>query len=98
MLPLSHLWPRHAAKAPRTHARRTRRRQLGVDALEGRQLMSLATEFLVNKESTIDNDQFQTENASGVNGETVVVWVSESNRSDFDVFAKVYDRFGNEVV
>src|SRR4051812_8059359 len=51
---------------------RTRKRRPSLEALEGRQLMSLGVESLVN--TTTRNAQFESDNASSANGTSVVVW------------------------
>src|SRR3954454_7988309 len=89
-----------AAKPVGSRARRPRRSRPGLEALEGRQLMSLGSEFLVN--TKVDGTQFQTDNASSANGMSVAVWVDSFSGTDHDIHAQLYgatgQRVGSEIV
>jgi hypothetical protein len=76
------------------------RRQLSLESLEGRQLLSLGSEFLVN--TTTRNFQFHPAVASSSNGMSVVVWTDTFSSTDHDIRAQLYNRFqqkqGPEIV
>ena len=86
----------------RSRARRSRTRELGLEALEGRVALSLfgGPEFLVN--STIRNAQLASDNASSSNGMSVAVWVDTYSNTDRDIRAQLYNsaglRAGPEIV
>src|SRR4051812_33003116 len=62
-----------AARDTVGRARRPRRQRLGLEALEGRQLMSVGlNDFLVNVNTS--GAQFFSDNASSANGMHVAVW------------------------
>jgi hypothetical protein len=69
----------------------TTRRRPSLEALEGRQLLSLGSEFQVN--SKIQNFQFDSDVASSSNGMSVVVWTDTFSSSDHDIHAQLYNRF-----
>jgi hypothetical protein len=76
-------------------ARRPRRYLPGLDALEGRMVLSLVShEFGVN--STIRNAQFESDNASSSNGMSVVVWTDTYSNSDHDIRAQLFDANGEK--
>src|SRR3954468_2866780 len=87
---------------PATSSRsaRTRKRRPSLEALEGRQLMSLGVESLVN--TTTRNAQFESDNASSANGTSVVVWTDTFSNTDHDIRAQLFNangtRRGSEVV
>src|SRR5215217_8112702 len=84
----SHL-RRPDVRRPRTPSRP------GLESLEGRQLLSLSSEFLVN--TTTRNAQFDSDNASSSNGSSVVVWTDTFSSTDHDIRAQVYDRFDHKI-
>lgn len=87
---------RTASKTAESRARRPRRQQLGLEALEGRQLLSLGGEFLVN--SNVEDNQRTSANASSADGSrSVVVWLNEMPTNDNDVFFRLYDSNGNPI-
>src|SRR5205814_2309599 len=78
----------HAA----SRARRPRRQRPLIEALEGRQLLSLAgQDFLVN--ATTRNSQFFSDTASSANGRSVAVWGDQSrtDQVDNDIRAQIYN-------
>jgi hypothetical protein len=92
--PRSH---RHAPKAAESRPRRQRRQRLAVEALEGRQLLSLGTvEFPVP--TTSRNSQFTSDNASAANGVKVVVWTDQfaTDHVDNDIRAQMYNADGSK--
>src|SRR4051812_25377373 len=76
------------ARAPRP--RRPRRLQL--EPLEGRQLMSLGDEFIAN--TTVRNDQLESDGAIAANGISVAVWVDTFSGTDHDIRAQIYNADG----
>jgi hypothetical protein len=76
------------ARAPRP--RRPRRLQL--EPLEGRQLMSLGNEFIAN--TTVRNDQLESDGAIAANGISVAVWVDTFSGTDHDIRAQIYNADG----
>src|SRR4051812_50068627 len=85
-----------AARNDTVRARRPRRQRPGLEALEGRQLMTLSPEFLVN--TTIRNAQFFSDNASAANGTKVVVWADQFSTThlDNDIRAQMYNADGSK--
>src|SRR3954451_11911089 len=79
---------------------RTRKRRPSLETLEGRQLMSLGVESLVN--TTTRNAQFESDNASSSNGMSVAVWTDTFSSTDHDIRAQLYNasgaRQGSEIV
>jgi hypothetical protein len=73
---------------------RPRKRRPSLETLEGRQLMSLGSEFLAPINTTTRNAQFDSDNASSSNGTSVVVWTDTFSLSDHDIRAQRFDRFG----
>src|SRR5262245_38253156 len=87
---------RPAPKAAESRPRRPRRQRLGLEALEGRQLLALSTvEFPVN--TTTRNIQFSSDNASAANGIKVVVWTDQfaTTHQDNDIRAQMYNADGS---
>src|SRR5262249_28273793 len=66
---------RHAPKLAESRPRRQRRQQLSLESLEGRQLLSLGSEFRVNI-STFPQSFF-SDNASSANRTHMAVWDSD---------------------
>jgi hypothetical protein len=83
-----------AAKVTGSRARRPRRRRLELEALEGRQLLSLGNEVLVN--TTTRNHQLHSDNASAANGLSVVVWEDGYSSTDHDIRAQMYNADGSK--
>jgi hypothetical protein len=92
-----------SARNAEARARRRRRQRLGVESLEGRQLLSLLPgESVVNGGSGSFRQQFESANASTADGRSVVVWTETFNdtnpsKIDHDIFAQLYDAGGNKV-
>jgi hypothetical protein len=84
---------RKPAQATSSRSARTRKRRPSLEALEGRQLMSLGVESLVN--TTTRNAQFESDNASSANGTSVVVWTDTFSSTDHDIRAQVYNANGS---
>jgi hypothetical protein len=64
-----------AARATESRARRPRRARPGLESLEGRQLLSLGSEFRVNTGTFATN--FDSDNASSANGMHMAVWADD---------------------
>src|SRR5262245_41534584 len=79
-------------KAAGSRPGRPRRQQPGLEALEGRQLMSLGSEFLAN--TTTRNSQFESDNASAANGISVAVWTDAFSNTDHDIRAQMFNAQG----
>src|SRR3954447_17600241 len=75
--------------------RRTRNRPR-LEALEGRQLMSLGAEFTATVNTTTRNAQFESANASSSNGSSVVVWTDTFSSTDHDIRAQRYNSAGQK--
>jgi hypothetical protein len=94
----------HLPSVPADRARRPRRSRPALEALEGRQLLSLSSnEFLVN--TTTRNAQFFSDNASSATGLAVAVWTDQFSTThvDHDIRAQMYNsvsgsRLGPELV
>jgi hypothetical protein len=92
-----------AARTAAARARRARRARLGLEALEGRQLLSLiGTESKVNSDPNPPVAQFESDVAASSNGMSVVVWTetfkdTDPRRIDHDIFAQVYDSSGQKL-
>lgn len=84
-----------AAKFTEALVRCLCRQRPGLEALEGRQLLSLGNEFLVN--TTTRNTQYHSDSASAANsGLSVVVWEDEFNSTDHDIRAQMYNADGSK--
>jgi hypothetical protein len=68
-----------------------------LEALEGRQLMSLGAGFPSPINTTTRNNQFNPDNASSSSGNSVVVWTDTFSNTDHDIRAQRFDRAGNKV-
>ena len=88
---------RNARKSASTSARpaRSRKSRPVLETLEGRQLLSLGGESLVN--TTIRNAQFDSDNASAANGTSVVVWTDSFSSTDRDIRAQRYNSLGGKL-
>ena len=75
-------------------AARNRQQHLAVDALEGRQLMSLGPEFAVSVPTPAT--QIQSVNASSSNGSSVVVW-TESTSINTQIMGQLLNSLGGKV-
>jgi hypothetical protein len=88
-----------AARATEARPRRPRRQHLGLEALEGRQLLSLGNEFRVNFNTPFA--QFSSDSASSANGMSVAVWVTQAGGTNNDIHAQVFSpqglRLGGEI-
>lgn len=67
-----------------------------LESLEGRQLMSLASEFSATVNTTTRNAQFGSANASSTNGSSVVVWTDTFSATDHDIRAQRYNAAGQK--
>ena len=72
---------------------RSRKRRPSLEALEGRQLLSLGAESLVN--TTTRNDQFDADSASSANSMAVAVWTDTFSSTDHDIRAQLYNVNGS---
>jgi hypothetical protein len=83
------------SQRPARHGR-SRRLRPTLDALEDRQLMSIATSpFEINTKTA--GYQLDDDNATSADGNTVVVWDDQSSAGDFDVHAQRYNSFGGKL-
>jgi hypothetical protein len=71
------------------------RRRPSFESLEGRQLLSLGPEFLVN--TAIFNKQFEVANAKAPGGMSVAVWTDFSTNSAHLIRAQLYNQFDVKV-
>ena len=76
---------------------RTRRRRPALEALEGRQLMSVGAEMIGTVNTTTRNAQFASDTATNFSGQTVVVWTDTFSVIDHDIRAQRYDSSGGKV-
>ena len=83
-----------ALKAAASRTRCPRRQQPGLEALEGRRLLSLGPEFLAN--TTTRNAQFESDNASARNGISVIVWTDTFSNTDHDIRAQMLNADGTK--
>jgi hypothetical protein len=74
---------------------RSRKRRFGLEVLEGRELMSISSEFLVNTKTI--NGQFLSDNATSANGSSVVVWGDSFSPTDIDIKAQRFNALGQKV-
>jgi hypothetical protein len=79
----------------RRHANRYRR-NLTLEPLEGRTLMSLGAEVSATVNTRTINAQFDSANASSSNGNSVAVWVDTFSATDHDIRAQRFDAAGNK--
>jgi hypothetical protein len=88
-----------AEKATGPGTRRSRRSRPALEALEGRQLMSLGPEMISPVNTTTLSDQFDSDNASSSNGSSVVVWTDFSLLSTrgSDIRAQLFNSAGAKV-
>lgn len=84
-----------ASRSDRRLARSKNRPRL--ESLEGRQLMSLASEFATPVNTTTRNAQFSSANASSSNGSSVVVWTDTFSSTDHDIRAQRFNSAGQKV-
>jgi hypothetical protein len=77
-------------RSRRSDRRVRTRRSPSLEALEGRQLLSLGPEFTVN--TTTINSQFDPDVASSSDGMSVVVWTNSNSPSDQQIRAQIYNR------
>jgi hypothetical protein len=85
-----------AAKNTEARARRKRRQRLGLEALEGRQLLSLSpVAFTVNTQTA--GNQFESDTASSAAG-SVVVWTTNGigGGSTHDIHAQMFNPNGTK--
>jgi hypothetical protein len=83
-----------AARDAQARARRPRRQTLGLEALEGRQLLSLGNPFRVNT-NPFDHEG-SSANATNVNGLSVVAWVDASSPNNHDIYAQMLNADGSK--
>src|SRR5262245_36755399 len=84
---------RSTPTAAGSRPRRPRRARVGLEALEGRQVLSVfGPELVVN--STVRNES-DSDTATAPDGRPVVVWVDEWSPADHDIFAQLYNADGS---
>jgi hypothetical protein len=84
----------HQPSVSASRARRPRRQRLGIEALEGRQLLSLGPPDIVNTNPR--NNEFGSANASNDNGLSVVAWVDSSSTNIHDIYAQMFNPDGTK--
>jgi hypothetical protein len=89
--------PLNARKPDTSRPTHAKRRRPSLEALEGRQLMSLGSEFFSPINTTTRNAQAESDNASSANGTSVVVWKDAFSATDHDIRAQRLDAFGNKL-
>ena len=67
-----------------------------LESLEGRQLMSLSSEFSATVNTTTRNAQFGSANASSANGSSVAVWTDTFSSTDHDIRAQRFNAAGQK--
>jgi hypothetical protein len=88
------MFARMLHQSPARRAARSRKQHLTVDALEGRQLMSLSAEFAVSAPTPAA--QIQSANASSTNGSSVVVW-TQSTPNTSQIMGQLLNSQGGKV-
>jgi len=84
----------HQPSASASRARRQRRQRPGLEALEGRQLLSLTSgTFQVNTRQGLSDNNSDT--ASSPSGLKVVVWEDAYSNTDHDIYAQMYNPDGS---
>jgi hypothetical protein len=76
---------------------RDRKRRPSVEALEGRELMSIGPEFLTPVNTTTRLIQSGSDNATSAGGASVVVWTDEFSPLDHDIRAQRFNSFGGRM-
>jgi len=76
---------------------RDRKRRPSLEALEGRELMSLGAEFPAPINTTNRHAPFDADNASLLNGSSVVVWTAPFTLTDQDILAQRFNSAGDKV-
>src|SRR5262245_2683209 len=86
----------HSTRNNDGRARRPRRQRLSLEALEGRQLLSLGTTVFPVNTNTAGN-QFESDSASSAFGPSVVVWTTTvPNVGGTDVHAQMFNLDGTK--
>ena len=93
----ANIWKSSVRQGTLSGQARHRKRRPSVEALEGRQLMSLGSEFIAPINTTTRNAQFDSDNASSSNGSSVVVWTDTFSSTDHDIRAQRLNLFGAKV-
>src|SRR3954454_18906373 len=91
MLPLFR--SRSYRSTPKAAVSRPRRQRLAAEPLEGRQLLSLGSEFLVNRAT--DLQQLQSDNASAANGLKVAAYVHIGPNANGDIRFQMFEANGS---
>src|SRR5262249_21192030 len=77
--------------------KRSSRRRLSLEMLEGRQLMSLGAEIFGTVNTTTRNAQFNSDSATNAGGESVVVWTDTYSSTDHHIPAQRHNSFGRKL-
>jgi hypothetical protein len=85
----------HQPSASASRARRPRRQKLGLEALEGRQLLSLGPPDRVNTIPVADFE-FGSANATNTHGQSVVAWVDTDFPQAHRIFAQMLNADGTK--
>src|SRR5262245_16284646 len=89
-------WSRHTGSlASQSHTRRPRRHHLGLECLEGRQLLSLGGE-LGGPQSSLGPQELPV-TASAPDGRSVVAWVDRSVSTNRRIEFRLFTAAGNPV-
>lgn len=78
-------------------APRRRGSRPALEALEGKQLLSIGPEMIAPVNTKTANAQIGTDNATSVGGESVVVWTDTWSATDTDIRAQRYNAFGGKL-
>lgn len=84
-------------KADRARNRDRNRKCVALESLEGRQLLSLGSEFAGTINTTTRNGQFGADNATRADGSSVVVWTDTFSSTDHDIRAQRINSLGAKV-
>src|SRR5262245_7143719 len=74
-----------------------RRRRPSLEALEGKQLLSLGPQIVGTVNTKTINAQYGSDNATNAGGDSVVVWTDTWSPTDTDIRAQRYNSFGAKV-
>jgi hypothetical protein len=84
-----------AERSAKPAARRARRRQPVLEALEGRALLSFVGSIQRVSFDLPESDDAGSDNASSANGTSVAVWVNAFSPTDHDIWAQRFDVAGH---
>jgi hypothetical protein len=89
---------RKVRKADTSALARSRKRRPSLESLEGRQLLSLGSEFgPINPVPTVPSNKYTPVNASSANGTSVVAWTESLSFTTYEIRAQVLNSSGQKV-